>query len=56
MIEDVHVQLALFSETAKGEIAAAQITDDRVDRVGTKEQVELRVKRMTQEQLYTTLL
>ena len=51
VVEHVDVQLALLREAATGQVAAAEVADDRVDRVGPEEQVELGVQRVAEEQL-----
>ena len=56
MIKHVHVQLALPGKTCEGQVAATQVADDGVDGIIAKQQVELRVQRMTEEELDDDLL
>ena len=51
MVQHVDVELALLGEAREGEIAAAEVADDRVDRVGAEQQVELGVQGVAQEEL-----
>ena len=51
MIQHIDVQFALPGQPGQGEIAAAEISDDGIDGIGTEQQVELGVKRMPQKQL-----
>ena len=55
-IEHVHVQITLPAKAGEGEIAAAQVADDGVDWVGAEMEVELRVKRVREEQLHGEFL
>ena len=50
VVEDVDIEFSLVRKPCEGEVAAAQIADDRVDGVGTEQQVEFRVKGMEQKQ------
>ena len=47
VIEHVHVELTLTSQTRKGQIAAAQIADDGADWIVSEQQVELGVQGVT---------
>jgi len=51
VIQDIDVQLALRRQSRHRQIAAAQVADDGVDRVGTEQQVQLGVQRVAEEQL-----
>ncbi len=50
MIKHVHVQLALSGQSGQGEVAAAEIADDGIDRVRAEEQVEFGVQGVLDEQ------
>ena len=56
MVEHVDVQLALLRKAGERQVAAAEIADHRVDRVGPEEQVELGVQRMAEKQFDDDLL
>ena len=56
VVEHVHVQLALPGESREGQVATAQVADDWVDGIVSEQQVELRVQRVTQEELDDDLL
>ena len=51
VIQHIDVQLALPGQPGQGQVAAAEVSDDGVDGIGTKQQVELGVQRMPQKQL-----
>ena len=51
LVEHVHVQLALCRQTGEGQVAASQVTDDGVDGIVAKKEVELRVQRVTEKEL-----
>ncbi len=46
MVEDIYVEFSLMRKTGQSEIAAAQVADDRVDGIGTKQKIELGVQGM----------
>jgi len=54
VVEDVHIELALMREPGEREVAAAEIADDGVDRIGAEKKIELGVKRMVEESLTTS--
>lgn len=49
MVEHVDVEFALIGKTGLGQIAASQIADGRVDRVGPEQEVELGMERVSEE-------
>ena len=51
VVEHVHVQFPLLQKPRERQVATAEIANRRVNRVGTKKQVELRVQRVLKEQL-----
>ena len=55
VVEHVDVELALTGQPGLREVAAAQIPDHRVGRVGPEQQVELGVQRMPEKQLHHDL-
>lgn len=56
VIEHIDVEFALPGKTREGQVAAAQVAHDGVDRVGPEQQVQLGVERMAEEQLHDDLL
>ena len=56
VVHHVHVQFALVGKAGKGQIAAAQIADGRIDGIGAEEKVELGVQWVTHKQLDDDLL
>ncbi len=56
MVENVDIELALSCEPGHGQVATAKIADNGIDGIRPKEQVELRVERVPQEQLDDNLL
>ena len=51
VVQHVDVEFALPRQAGLGQVAAAQIADGRVDRVGPEQEVELGVQRMAEEEL-----
>ena len=49
-VENVNIEFALTLQARKGQVTAAQIADNRVDRVVTVHEVEFGVKVMAQEE------
>ncbi len=50
-IEHIDIQLALLGESGQGQIAAAEIAHNRIDRVPPKQQIQLGVQRVAQVHL-----
>ncbi len=56
MVEHVNVQFTLSRQTCHRQVAAAQVPDNRIDRVGSKQQVELGMKGVSKMRLDNDLL
>ena len=50
VVQHVHVQFPLARQPREREVAAAQVSHRRVDRIGAEQQVKLGVKRMPEKQ------